>query len=285
MSRVKRIILIILLPVLGLVLFMKVTHQNINDVGLNFFQWVKAVRGDQVDLEALEGGVSDPIDHGDWTQLLKRHVGENGMVHYEGIVGEEKLLNSYLELISNNPPSGKWSEEEKIAYWINAYNAFTVRLILDHFPVQSIKDIAGDIVMLNSPWDLKFFKIGGVDCDLNAIEHEILRKQFDEPRIHFAVNCASISCPVLRNEAYTGDLLDKQLDEQAIFFINDTSKNIIARDELKLSMIFNWFESDFTKNGDLKEFIQQYITVDLNPDADVSFLPYDWGLNSIIPEG
>ena len=116
--------------------------------------------------------------------------------------------------------------------------------------------------------------------DLNNIEHGILRKDFEEPRIHFAVNCASVSCPKLRNEAYVGSRLDAQLNDQAKAFLADKGKNNIKNaNEAKLSKLFKWFKGDFTKNGDLISFINKYSTVKLNKDANLDFLDYDWNLN------
>ena len=132
--------------------------------------------------------------------------------------------------------------------------------------------------MIDSPWDIKFFKIGGVDFDLNTIEHEILRNQFDEPRIHFAINCASKSCPKLRHEAYLTKYLEFQLEDQAKAFINDRSKNRISATEMELSSIFKWFEVDFTKDGSIMPYIQKYHS-DVNSNNKISYMDYDWSLN------
>jgi len=133
--------------------------------------------------------------------------------------------------------------------------------------------------MVNSSWDIKFFKIGGVDFDLNTIEHRILRKHFDEPRIHFAINCASISCPRLRNEAFIAEKLEEQLNIQAHYFMNNPINNRITEDEITLSPIFNWFKSDFTKRGDLLSYIQNYTDVKLNAEIPLVYQEYNWNLN------
>ena len=141
---------------------------------------------------------STPPSHEDWTALLSVHVSEAGFADYRGFQRDSIKLDQYLEKLSNHPPNqDKWSEEEQLAYWINAYNAYTVKLILMHYPVRSIKDIGSSIQIpfVNSPWDIKFIQIGDKKLDLNNIEHSILRKEFEEPRIHFAINCASFSCP------------------------------------------------------------------------------------------
>lgn len=254
------------------------TGKNINEVGLSFLSWVKDIKGDSIDLSELDNRDTKHISHTQWTELLNSNVDESGKVNYKGFITEEGKFDVYLSLLSKNPPGSSWTENEKLAYWINAYNAFTVKLVIDNYPLKSIKDIGGAVTMLNSSWDIKFFQIGGVDFDLNTIEHEIIRKQFDEPRIHFAINCASISCPKLRNEAYVAEKLDEQLEEQAIGFLHNPLKNKISEKESKVSPLFNWFLGDFTKNGTLSDFIQKYHSK-FNEENDIEYLDYDWFLN------
>jgi len=220
--------------------------------------------------------------HEIWNKLLEKHVTKSGEVSYKGFKADVSLLDSYLKLLSTNAPDPKkWSKNEQLAYWINAYNAFTVKLIVDNYPVKSIKDIGGSIPFVNSPWDIKFIVIGGEKMDLNNIEHGTIRKYFDEPRIHFAVNCASISCPQLRNEAYVAARLDAQLTEQAQAFLNDKQKNTIGDGKtVKLSKIFSWFSGDFKQNGkSVSDFINKYAPVKIKPDADIDYLDYNWQLN------
>lgn len=181
--------------------------------------------------------------------------------------------------LSQNAPNKTWPEEEKLAYWINAYNAFTIKLIIDNYPVKSIKDIKKGIPTINSVWDLKFFEIGGEKMDLNHIEHAILRKDFEEPRIHFAIVCASQSCPKLLNEAFTAEKLEAQLQQQAVDFVNDGSKNEFDKDEIRISQIFNWFKGDFTKGQTIQEYLKQFAKDDFKSDAKVKHLDYDWSLN------
>ncbi len=220
-----------------------------------------------------------PPNHAGWTQLLQRHVDSSGWVNYKGFVADSVKLNDYLAELSNCQPTSKWSKEEKLAFWINVYNAFTVKLIVDHYPVVSIKDIKRGIPFVNSVWELDFFEIGGKSFDLGTIEHQILRKHFDEPRIHFAIVCASRSCPRLLNEAYDPARLDQQLTIQARNFINDRTKNEINSDELQLSLIFKWFKKDFTRNGSLLEFLKVYSDNDFLSSASVKYQEYDWSLN------
>jgi len=124
-----------------------------------------------------------------------------------------------------------------------------------------------------------FFKIGGQEMKLDEIEHDILRKQFNDPRIHFTLVCASRSCPKLRNEAYEAARLDEQLNDQGRAFLADRSKNIITQDKLQLSKIFSWFKGDFTKNGSLIDFLNRFSPVKINKDADIDHLSYNWNLN------
>jgi len=225
---------------------------------------------------------SKSIDHEPWTVLLQKYVDQDGLVNYRGFQKDSLNLNAYLDDLSTNPPDEKtWSDEEQIAYWINAYNAFTVKLINDHYPLESIKDIGSaiQIPFINSPWDIRFIEINGIILDLNNIEHSILRKKFNEPRIHFAINCASLSCPMMRREAYVGDKLDAQLEEQAIQFINDSKRNNITKTHAEVSGIFNWFKGDFTKNGSLKDFLNLYAKIKIDEDARISSMDYDWSLN------
>jgi len=223
---------------------------------------------------------SQPISHAAWDSLLQKYVTKDGQVNYKGFVQDSVPFKKYLTLLSNNHPNKKnWSKDERLAYWINAYNAFTVELIRRNYPVKTIKDLGGKIYKINTPWDIRFIYIEGADYDLNNIEHDILRKEFNEPRIHFAVNCASVSCPRLRNEAFVAERIEEQLTDQAKYFLNNPVKNIIAPDELKLSKIFSWFKGDFTDNGSLIDFLNLYAPVKINADASRSSMDYDWNLN------
>lgn len=222
-----------------------------------------------------------PPSHELWTELLQKHVSSNGQVDYPGFKDDSILLEQYLDTLrANHPDPETWTRNERLAYWINAYNAFTIELIIKHYPIASIKDIKRwNIPFLNTPWTIKFIEIGGEKYDLDAIEHKILRKEFDEPRIHFAIVCASISCPQLRTEAYTADSIDTQLDEQAHQFINDPARNELDAQNPKLSSIFNWFKGDFTEGQTLVRYINKYAETPVNEDADVDYKDYNWSLN------
>lgn len=230
---------------------------------------------------------SFPMSHEIFDELLKKHVDSEGLVDYQGFLLDSQKLSSYISLLATNAPNDKsWSPEDQIAYWINVYNSFTIDLILRNYPLSSIKEIGSSIQIpfLNTPWDIKLIKIGNESYDLNNIEHDILRKKWDEPRIHFAINCASFSCPKLRNEAYSGETLEKQLEEQAIEFINDKSKNEIDSNSVYLSKIFRWFSRDFEKQKDLKSFINKYSRYKIPEESKIEFKDYDWSLNDSNPK-
>jgi hypothetical protein len=222
-----------------------------------------------------------PISHILWDSLLQQHVSVAGKVDYQGFIEDSTRLNDYLDLLSSKHPNDKfWTREERLAYWINVYNAFTVKLIVDHYPVQSIKDIKNGIPFVNSVWDIKFIQIEGETYDLNNIEHGIIRARFDDPRIHFAINCASVSCPNLSRRAYVAEQLDEQLDAAARAFLSDQSKNQLSEGQVKLSKIFLWYGMDFKKDGkSVVEYIEQFTSSPIDKGAKVEYMDYDWSLN------
>ena len=147
---------------------------------------------------------SAPISHSLWTDILQEHVTEEGWLDYQGVKKDSQRFNEYLRLLNDHHPNpDTWTRDERLAYWINAYNAYTVELILKHYPVESIKDIKRGVPFINTVWDIEFIEIEGRNYSLNNIEHGILRPKFDDPRIHFAINCASYSCLL-----YTSDAAD-----------------------------------------------------------------------------
>ncbi len=223
-----------------------------------------------------------PVSHAILDSLLKKHVSSDGLVDYASWAKDRDRLQQYLELLVTNPPNDQaWNRNDKLAYWINLYNAFTIDLILEYYPIKSIKDIGSNIQIpfVNTPWDIKLIEINGKKYDLNNVEHNILRKIFDEPRIHFAINCASISCPRLRREAYTGERLERQLQEQTVEFLTDPSRNEISSDKAEISKIFQWFGGDFKKESTLAQFLDTYVPAALSEQTDISFKDYDWSLN------
>lgn len=212
------------------------------------------------------------IDHSQWDKLLKKHVTKRGFVDYAGIKKEVATLDAYLKMLSKNEPSEAWSVQELLAYYINLYNAGTIKLIVENYPVKSIKDIS-------RPWGKDRIAIGDKMISLDDIEHDILRKM-NEPRVHFALNCASISCPKLLNEAFTANKINEQLERVTKEFING-DKNDITASNLKISSLFDWYKKDFKVNGktDVIAFINQYSNVKINSNTNISYMKYDWGLN------
>lgn len=213
---------------------------------------------------------SKDVMHNRWNKILQKHVSESGNVDYEGIKNESEF-EVYIDYLCENLPDDTWTREEKLAYWINAYNALTVDLILRNYPIKSIKDI-------KDSWDQRLWQFGDKWQNLNDIEHKILR-EMNEPRIHFAIVCASISCPKLQNEAFTASNIETQLTKATKEFLNDASKNEISEDHIKLSKIFKWFKKDFEQDGDLIDFLNQYSDVNISSSAKKSFKDYNWNLN------
>lgn len=222
-----------------------------------------------------------PLDHAVWDTLLHRHVSSEGWVNYKGMITDSTALHQYLgQLSAANPNSTDWTREQKMAFWINAYNAFTVKLIVDHYPVKSIKDIKRGIPFVNTVWDIKFINIGGKTYDLNNIEHSILRPDYKDARVHAAINCASYSCPALRAEAYTAEKLDAQLTDAMRTFVNDPLRNRVTASQADISEIFKWFRGDFTRGaGSIRGFLNQYARTGLKSNGKINYIDYDWRLN------
>ena len=210
------------------------------------------------------------LTHASWDALLRKYVSATGKVNYKGLKADKKF-ETYLQLLKDNPIQDNWSRNQKMAYWINAYNAFTIKLIVDNYPISSITKLHG-----GKPWDHSWIPLGDKTYTLNDIEHKILRPQFKDARIHFAVNCAAASCPPVLNRAWTATNLNSNLDKQASLFINNTDFNSIGKKKIELSKIFDWYKEDF---GDLIGYINKYATTKVNDNAKISFKEYDWALN------
>jgi len=209
--------------------------------------------------------------HSLWSTALKEHVDEAGHVNYAKWKEDTTLLDDYITSLEENPPAEFWSRNDSLAYFINAYNAVTVKLILDHYPLKSIRKLI-------TPWRFKRFGLEGEKISLNHIEHQILRKM-NEPRIHFAINCASASCPKLFNTAFYAHTMEEQLEEATTLFINDPLRNQLSKKEMAISRIFQWFASDFGTKKERHAFVRKYATQPIDKNAKVRFLNYDWQLN------
>jgi hypothetical protein len=257
------------------------------------------------------GAVFAQFDHSHaaWTTLVRKHVvvidgGKASLVRYAGFVQERAALKAYLDSLSKvgEAEFDGWSTAQRMSFLVNAYNAYTVEKILTRYPdIRSIWDFGK---VFGNPFKDEFFTLLGRKRSLDAIEHGMLRKKgaYDEPRVHFAVNCASIGCPMLREEAYVAERLDQQLEEQAVRFLSDRSRNRYnaAAGTLEVSRIFDWFKEDWTSGyrgldgkGAPIESREQYFARYARLLADdpaareriaagkapLAFLEYDWALN------
>ncbi|MBC7780184.1 MAG: DUF547 domain-containing protein [Proteobacteria bacterium] len=245
-----------------------------------------------------------PFDHrhGAWDALLKQHVavaagGNASVVRYAALRSQRGMLKGYLDTLSAVPASGygSWSRPQQLAFLINAYNAFTVELILTRYPdLKSIKDLGS---FVQSPWKKKFFRLLGQERSLDEIEHEMIRAPgvFDDPRIHVAVVCAAVGCPMLRNEAFVAERLDEQFDDSLRRFLSDRTRNRFdaATGTLAVSKIFDWYRKDFELGhkgyGTLQTVFTRHAEVlGTTPQAQadlragrykLTYLDYDWTLN------
>ena len=208
--------------------------------------------------------------------FLQKNVDKTGRVDYKSLKNNETLLDNYLAYIQNNEPTKDWSSNKKKAFWINTYNAYTIKIILNNYPLKSIRDIKIDG---KTAWKIPFVKVGQKRYTLDQIEHEILRKKFNDPRIHVGINCASISCPRLLNFAFTEDNIASVLDNLMKEFINDTTRNKISKNNVALSEIFNWFSKDFIKNGTIISYLNTYAAIKISEKASIKYLTYNWSLN------
>ncbi|MFZ8200082.1 DUF547 domain-containing protein [Alteromonas portus] len=255
--------------------------------------------------------------HEPFSELLSEHVktidnGASTQVDYHGFKQDRERLTQYLNSLAKVKKStfDGWNKADQLAFLINAYNAYTVDLILTEYPkIKSIRDLGG---FFSSPWKKEIAPLLGKTRTLDEIEHELIRGQgqnakgYNEPRIHFAVNCASIGCPALREEAYVGAKLDSQLNAQTKRFLADTSRNRMDGNTLKLSKIFDWYSKDFENNANrkseswqgaknvntenLSQFLllykdalslsSQQVSVLEQDTAELEFLNYDWALNA-----
>jgi hypothetical protein len=242
------------------------------------------------------------FDHGTWNQLLQTYVhplraGKATRVDYTALLQDRSRLEDYLDALAqvSRPTFDGWPPENQLAFLINAYNAWTVKLISDNYPgIDSIKDLAS---WFTSPWERTFIPLLGKRRSLDDIEHGLIRGsgRYNDPRIHFAVNCASIGCPALRTEAYTGTHLEQQLDNATRNFLADTRRNRLRGDTLEISSIFKWYRKDFERGWrrtrSLREFLAHYAqalglsahqrTALVDGTLDIDFLPYDWHLNDV----
>lgn len=233
--------------------------------------------------------------HEDFTHILERHVVVydhklKSAVDYEALAQHPNALNTYLKSLADITPSQyqDWTDSQQLAFLINAYNAFTLQLIISHYErfqsgdAESIRELGG---LFSSPWGQSFFSLLGDERSLDWLEHKKIRVDFDEPRIHAALVCAAISCPKLRSEAYTAAQLEEQLDDQMLTFLSDDDKNGIDANGVYLSKIFDWYSEDFSN---LRDYLRQYSDAlanskndrqQLQSDFSIRYMNYNWSLN------
>jgi hypothetical protein len=232
--------------------------------------------------------------HNLWTTWLKDHTrevsGPATQVNYDKARNNPTPLNSYLNQLSSVKAEefAGWNKNQKMAFLINAYNAFTIKLIIDHKPVKSIKKIGG---LLSTPWKIRFIPLLGKELTLDEIEHERLRPVFKDPRIHFAVVCASVGCPRLQQEAFVPEKIEEQMDRATREFLKDQTRNKIevkdSKTILHLSNIFKWYAADFGGTSNLAGYVIPYSPLSqedkvkaLRQESEIKYLDYDWNLNS-----
>jgi hypothetical protein len=230
----------------------------------------------------LPAAAGSAVDQEIYAELLSKYV-KNGRVNYSGFKADEARLDRYLNDLEQVEPD-RLPREEQFAFYINAYNAWTIKLILTAYPgVKSIKDLGS---LFKSPWKKEFVRIRGRMMTLDHIEHDILRPRFRDPRVHFAINCASKSCPPLLSEPYRGNLLESQLTRVTEDFLNRPANWRLEDGQLWVSPIFKWFAEDFDHDvigfylnyahGDLKQKLQAD-----RDRIELRYLDYDWSLNGV----
>lgn len=232
---------------------------------------------------------SEAFDFSDWDALVKEYVAPQAVdgvlinaVDYANLKKDSRYTGLISKLQAYSLESLQ-SERSKLAFWINVYNILAAKMITDHYPIESIKDVGS---IFKSVWKRPAGKVAGKERTLNDIEHEILRKM-NEPRIHVAIVCASVSCPDLRMEAYTTEKLNDQLDDQMKKFLQSREKGMKLdgkKSRVYLSSIFKWFEEDFESRGGVLKFISQYISAEEkaimdNSSIRISYLDYNWKVN------
>lgn len=229
-------------------------------------------------------------DYSSWQEFLDIYL-KDGLVNYSAVQANPGLFNTIVSQLENvkKEEYTRWSENVKKAFWINAYNIEAIKLVLEHYPLkrslglQALRYPANSIQQIPDVWNQEALTLLGKKVSLNYIENEMLRKEFRDPRIHFAIVCASMGCPVLRDEPYVSDRLDSQLNDAVTKFMQDHTKfNYDAHtNTFYLSPIFKWFKEDFEKAGGSIAFIKKYIPQNKSfPDSGkIQWMDYDWSLN------
>lgn len=244
----------------------------------------------QVESEASSGKevqatkTNSEFSHELFDQVLRKYVNPQGLVDYAGLKSDSGTLESYLNLLAVNAPSDKATFQTGLAFWINAYNALTIKGVLDHYPITSVRKVK----LFGGFFSRIKFQVGGRSYTLDNIEHDIIRYEFSDPRIHFALVCASLGCPILESRAFVPETLEKRLDNATANFINNPEKVRLDRENsvLYLSQIFEWYAEDFEDtHSSVINFISEYLPeVDAafleEEEVKIQYLEYDWSLNA-----
>jgi hypothetical protein len=212
----------------------------------------------------------------DFNLLLKENISNDGVVNYKSIINQKEKLVSYIQYLEKTSPAKNWSPNKTKAFWINAYNAYTILTIVNNYPVKSILDIKTDG---KDAWHIPNALVGGKKYTLNDIEHIQLREKFNDPRIHVGVNCASFSCPPIANFAFTEANVEAELERLMKKFVNDPKRNSLTAKKVSLSKIFEWYKSDFTQKGSLIDYLNSYSKITLSKKTKIAYLEYNWSLN------
>ncbi|MCZ6681043.1 MAG: DUF547 domain-containing protein [Candidatus Poribacteria bacterium] len=252
--------------------------------GFLYFLYKYRVENEERVGKAIQPAVAaDAFSHELFNQVLQKYVDAQGRVNYAALKSDSQALESYLDLLAAASLDNLHAYNDQLAFWIDAYNALTIKGVLDHYPttsVRQIKPLGGFFRRIN-------FQVGGQSYTLNDIEHGIIRSEFAEPRIHFALVCASAGCPILENRAFFPDTLDEQLEKSSANFINNSEKVRLDRENrvLYLSKIFEWYAEDFEDTHDsVLDFIAEYLSDEdaafiKQQDITIQYLAYDWRLN------
>ena len=236
--------------------------------------------GKEIQVVTTDGEFSHEL----FDQVLQKYVDSQGRVDYAGLKNDPGTLQSYLDLLAVNAPSDKATFQTGLAFWINAYNALTIKGVLDHYPTTSVRKIK----LFNGFFSRIKFQVGGHSYTLDNIEHDIIRYEFGDPRIHFALVCASLGCPILEKRAFVPETLEERLDKVTANFINNPEKVRLDRENrvLHLSQIFEWYAEDFEDTHDsVINFISEYLReADAaflkEKEVQIQYLEYDWRLNA-----
>jgi len=254
-----------------------------------------------------------PLDYADYAVVLRNHVNEEGLVHYKNLKANRQPLDKFVQSLADLESARyeAWKPADQLAFWINAYNALTLKALIDHYPIQaslfrSLRFPQNSIRQIPGVWNQLKFKVMGRLMTLDQIEHHVIRQQFDDPRIHMALVCAAKGCPALRNEPYRGDRLDSQLEDQVTKFVRSPSQFRVDREKkiIDLSKILDWYGRDFEpKYADparfpgrsrtesaVLNFLSRYVEGGIrnllqDETCRIRYLDYDWSLNEQDEQG